>query len=207
VDPGNVVVGAAATGYHTVKLNVEIAAKHDKKSVNVPKLEKLEQGEAAEPAGLNAVAEEPPAEKKAKPKPAATQLPPEKPPPMAPLQFPKGEPVSHINTGALILGSAGLVITAVGGVFGYTATQSNHDAELLCPTRHDCSKQALDKAKTRDDQAMVATIGVGVGLAALAGSALWFAFGSSSDTRESARVTLQPAVAPGAAGLWAATRF
>jgi hypothetical protein len=125
---------------------------------------------------------------------------------MAPLQFPKGEPVSNINTGALVLGVTGLAIAATGGVFGYLATQSNHDAELLCPTRHNCSKQALDKAKTRDDQAMVANIGVGVGLAAIAGSALWFALGSSSD-RESARVTLHPTVSPGAAGLWASTRF
>ena len=105
-----------------------------------------------------------------------------------------------------VVGGLGLAISATGGVFGFMATQSNHDAQSLCPSHHNCSPAALDAKKKRDNQAMVANIGVGAGLAVVAASAIWIAVGSS-DTRESARITLQPAVAPGMAGLWAATRF
>ena len=99
-------------------------------------------------------------------------------------------------------------IAATGGVFGYMATQSNHDALLLCPKHYDCSQSALDAAKKRNTDATIANVGVGVGLAVVAASVVWIAAGgSSSSDRDTARITLQPAVAPGAAGLWAATRF
>jgi hypothetical protein len=211
VDPGSVVVVASAAGYRTVRLNVEIGAHRDKKSVTIPKLEKLEIGETAEAAGPSAVAEEEAAKEEPKP-----EVEPKKPPPAQqkpvtasePMKPPEPEVVSAgLNRTPLIVGGAGLAIAATGGVFGYLATQSNHDANFLCPTHRDCSAAALDKAKKRDNQAMVANIGVGVGLAVVAASAIWLIVGGSSDDRDSARIGLQPAVAPGLAGLLAAGHF
>jgi len=211
VDPGSVVVVASAAGYRTVKLNIEVGAHRDKKSLTIPKLEKLENGETPEAAGPSAVAEEEAAKEEPKP-----QVEPKKPPPAKlkpvvasePPKAPEPEVVSSgINKTPLIVGGLGLAIAATGGVFGYMATQSNHDANFMCPTHLNCSAAALDKAKKRDNQAMVANIGVGVGLAVVAASTVWLIVGGSSDDRESARIVLQPAVAPGSAGLWAAGHF
>lgn len=211
VDPGSVSVVASAPGYRTVKLNVEIGNRRDKKAVTVPKLEKLEKGEAPEPAGASAAAEEPPAKEEAKPAEAEPK-PAEKKESAAaveePVKAPEPEVVSGgINAGPVILGGIGVALAAAGGVFGYLAMQSNHDAELLCKTHRDCSKAALDAADKRDTQAMIANIGIGVGVVAIAASAAWLIFDGSSSERQSARVTLQPAVGPNSAGLWAAARF
>jgi hypothetical protein len=210
VDPGNVVVIASAAGYRTVKLNVEVGNRRDKKTVTIPKLEKLEKGEAPESAGVSAAAEEPPPKQQEKPAAAETKPAETKPAPAPeePAKAPEPEVVSDgVGTGPVILGGVGVALAATGGVFGYLAIQSNHDAELLCPTRRDCTKPALDAAKRRDDQAMIANIGIGVGVAAIAASAAWFILSGTSREEGSARVTLHPAVGPGSAGLWAAARF
>ncbi len=209
VDPGPVALVASAAGYKTVKLNVEVGARRDKKTITVPKLEKLDKGELPEPASASADAEEPPSEQAAKP-PAAKIKPAESKkaaPPTESVKAPEPDSSGGMETGPLILGGAGLALAATGGVFGYLAMQSDRDAELLCPSHRDCSKAALDAATKRDNQAMIANIGVGVGLAALAASAAWLIFSGPTNERQTSRLTLQPAVGPGQAGLWAAARF
>ena len=208
-DSGSVVITATAPGYKPYKATVEIGARRDKKTVTLPKLVKLEKGEAAEPLGPNEGGEEPVAKQEPKKEEPVKQAVEETKPSTENISAPEAEIVTNgPGKAPWIIGGLGLAIAATGGVFGLMATQSNHDALLLCPSRRNCTQAALDAEKKRDNQAMVANIGVGAGLAVVAASAIWIAVGSSSsESRDSARVTLQPAIAPGMAGLWAATRF
>ena len=206
-DPGAVTIVAAAPGYKSYKTTVEIGPKRDKKTVTVPKLVALEKGEEAEPLTKEEGAETP--EPKPEPKHEEPRAEAESKSAAAQVQAPEPELASK-GTGRTpwIVGGVGLVVAGTGGVFGYLATQSNHDAELLCPTHRNCTQTALDSAKKRDNQAMAANIGLGAGAALVAASAIWIIVGNSSGSdRDSARITLQPAVGPGTAGLWAATHF
>ncbi len=208
-DPGAIVVSATAPGYKSVKVKVELGARRDKKTVTLPKLVQLEKGEVAEPLEAAAGGEAPVAKAESNQEGQAKQEAAKDTKSDEPVKAPEPEAVTNGPSKApWVVGGLGLAIAATGGVFGFMATQSNHDAVLLCPSHRNCSKPALDAEKKRNNQATIANVGVGAGLAVVAASAIWIAFGgSSSGDRESARITLHPAVAPGAAGLWAAARF
>lgn len=100
------------------------------------------------------------------------------------------------------------MVLITGGVFGFLAMKSDSDAKNLCPTHRNCSAEALDTAERRDQRAMIANIGVGVGLAGIATAAVWLALGGrGSATEQQQGLTLHPAIDRDGAGLWARGRF
>jgi tetratricopeptide (TPR) repeat protein len=212
VDPGPVQVVASAPGYKSFKVTVEVAPKRDKKTVTVPKLEKMEGAAVAqepEPEEKPNVTQ-PPEAKEGEPKKKGPKAPkgaakpiPEPPP------FDQGEVVPDgPGKTPWIIGGLGVAAAAAGGVFGYYAIQSNKDAKALCPTRQNCSQAALEAVDRRNRQAMFANIGVGVGAAGVVTAAVWLLVGGpSSRDDDSARVSVSPSVANDAALLWATGKF
>jgi len=72
-----------------------------------------------------------------------------------------------------VIGGVGAAALVTGGVFGALALASDAKAKDDCPNRTDCSSTALDSADRRDREALISTIGVGVGVVGLGVAALW----------------------------------
>ncbi len=106
-----------------------------------------------------------------------------------------------------MIGGASVAALAVGGVFGAMALSSNADAKAACDQRTDeCPPAALTAAEDRDQQATIATIGVGTGLVGLGVATVLLLTSSPPD--HSARGqgwSLQ--VAPGLAVISGTARF
>jgi len=210
VDPGPVQVVASAPGYKTVKLSVEVAAKRDKRTVTVPKLEKMDKSAAAADASEPGEPAAEPAEAKegaAKKLPEAAENEPkqvsEQPP------FGKAEVISEgPGKTPWIIGGLGVAAGAAGGLFGYLAMQSNDDAKSQCPTRQNCSQSALNAVDRRNQQAMFADIGVGVGIVGFSTAVIWLLVGGPKDhTGDSSSLVIRPSVATDSAALWATGKF
>jgi hypothetical protein len=140
VDPGRFVIEASAPGYVPVRRLVTVGPRHDHQVVELPP--------------LLPVAPAPPS--------AGAQRP-------APTQAGLSAPASGSNAAAWIAGGVGLTGLSVGGVFGALALSSDASARRACDDRTtDCPQHALDHAETRDRQALISTLGVGVGLAGIA---------------------------------------
>jgi hypothetical protein len=107
-----------------------------------------------------------------------------------------------------LIGGIGVAAAATGGVFGVLAMRSNDDANKQCPTRVGCSKAALTAAESRDSRAMVANIGIGVGLAGIATAVVWLLVDRPKRYGDdSAGMALRPVVAKDTAGVWALGSF
>jgi hypothetical protein len=63
-----------------------------------------------------------------------------------------------------VFGGAGLAALAVGSAFGVLALDKYGDAKRACPTRTDCGQGALDARASAGKYALVADIGVGLGV-------------------------------------------
>ncbi|MBI3206799.1 MAG: hypothetical protein HYZ29_35010 [Myxococcales bacterium] len=138
VDPGERTVSIGAPGHKTVEMKVKIGAEHDSQTLNVPRLEKGE-----------------PSEVKPGPKPA-------------PGQPDAGTKTAEASGGppvlAYVVGGVGVVALGVGTAFAFMAKSAYGDAEDQCPTKSNCSSDAMaarDKAETR---ANIANIGIGLGV-------------------------------------------
>ena len=210
VDPGPLQVVASAPGYKSFKLSVEMGAKRDKRAIAIPKLEKGEETTPTEPAAESATASEPEEPKEHPPKPekkpkaivATTKTAPE----LVPMQQP--EIISDgPGKAPWVIGALGIAAGATGGLFGYFATQANDDAKRLCPSRQGCSPSAMDAAKRRDQDAMVANIGVGLGIVGVGTAAVWLLVGGPKNRDDSSSLQIQPIVAGESAGLWATGKF
>jgi tetratricopeptide (TPR) repeat protein len=183
VDPGRMRVVASAPGYKTVQMTVEIGPRRDRKIVTIPKLEQSTQSAAPRSS-----------------EPAAPTLPEDRsttPPP---------DSGTSQGPGALpwVVGGVGAAALATGGVFGLLALRSNSDAQDLCPTRKGCSSAALDAADRRDQQAMIANLGVGVGVVGL-GVATWLLLSSGHRSRpraEAPALTVAASGGPGEVVVW-----
>jgi hypothetical protein len=211
VDPGHLEIVASAPSYKSVRLSVDVGAKRDKRSVTIPKLDMAEKSAAAEASetGADAAGEastgkgDAAIKKETEPQRAERKPAPEPPPAQEPEIVTDGP-----GSTPWIIGGIGVAAAATGGVFGYLATQSNTDAKNLCPTRLNCSKAALDAVDRRNQQAMFADIGIGVGLAGIATATVWLLVGGpKSRDVDSASLVLRPSVATDAAVLWAIGKF
>lgn len=139
VDPGARTVSIGAPGHKTVEMKVTIGAEHDSQTLNVPRLEKGE-----------------PSEVKPGPKPTPGQA---EPGPKTPDAAASGPPVL-----AYVVGGVGVVALGVGTAFAFMAKSAYGDAEDKCPTKTNCSSDAIslrDKAETR---ANIANVGIGLGV-------------------------------------------
>ena len=205
VDPGPVQIVASAPGYKSVKLSVEVGAKHDKRVVTIPKLEKGEEAatESAEsPTAAEPVENKAMPEKKEKAIKAVRRTAPEPPPMQAPEIVSDGP-----GRTPWVIGSLGVAAGAAGGLFGYLAMQSNNDAKSLCPSRQNCSKAAMDAADSRDQKALFANIGVGLGIVGVGTAAVWLLVSGPKHRDDSSSFMIQPSVARDSAGLWATGKF
>ncbi len=183
VDPGKYVIEASAPGHETWTHTATVAPNGDSQTVTVPALQKLpETGAPAAGSGG-----------------AATS---------------GSADVTRDSVGGksstlswVLIGGGGAVLIA-GGVFGYLAQQQASDAEedpTLCPDKK-CTPAGRDEIDAAETKALVSTIGVGVGVAAIAtGVVLLVTGGSSSASASAPRVA--PLVGARAGGLSLSGRF
>jgi tetratricopeptide (TPR) repeat protein len=205
VDPGPIQIVASAPGYRTVKLSVEIGAKRDKRAINIPKLDKGEESatEAAEtPAATEPAESKERSEKKEKAFKSVRRTDPD----VSPAQQPEIVSDGPGKT-PWVIGCLGVAAGAAGGLFGYLAIQSNDEAKSNCKTRQNCSKTALDAADRRNQQALFADIGVGLGIVGVGTAAVWLLVAGPKSRDDSSNLTIQPSVARDSAGLWATGKF
>jgi hypothetical protein len=140
VDPGRFVIEASARGFVPVRRLVMVGPRSDHQVVDLPPLL------PAAPAAASA--------------PSAAPAPTEARPPAA---------AAGSNTATWIAGGVGLMGLGIGGVFGALALSSDASARRACGDRTtNCPRDALAHAETRDRQALIATLGVSVGLAGTA---------------------------------------
>lgn len=225
VDPGEVEVVASAPGYKSVRMTVELGNRRDKKIFTIPK---LVPGQGSETVNLTAPppeaakkAEPPKADKSEAKEPASKPEPaPESIPASASQAAPESTPASasqaaptptteHDGPGMTpwIIGGAGAAFLVTGGVFGLLAMQSNSEAIEHCPTRQGCSRSVMDAVDTRNTQATVANIGVGVGLAGIATATVWLLVAKPRSREQHAGLLVRPELTRDVAGLWATGRF
>jgi hypothetical protein len=179
VDPGRFVIEASAPGHVPVRRQVTVGMRNDQKVVELPRLEP----EASAAAATQPVGVAPPREA-----PAAA--------------------ASGSNAGAWIAGAVGVTGLTVGGVFGALALSSDASARRSCDDRTtDCPRLAIDQAETRDRQALISTLGVGVGLAGMAVATWLFLTGADESDAEPAALSAGASVGPGGLILSARGRF
>jgi hypothetical protein len=150
VDPGDYDVEASAPGYGTWKGKVTVAAGGNAK-IAIPELHK-----SAEP---------PPAA--SAPEPAAQA--PAAPESHGDVRADTGTSGGSTKTVGYVLSGVGVVGVLVGGYFGLAAKRQSSDAEkdaTLCPNKvcTAAGRKEIDSAKTK---ALISTIGIGAGVAAL----------------------------------------
>lgn len=226
VDPGEVEVVAAAPGYKSVRMTVELGSRRDKKIFTIPK---LVPGQGSETVNLTAPPPEvakkvevsKPDKSEAKDPTKSTSKPDSKPelaPETTPAPVSEAEPApqavptpstEHDGPGITpwIIGGAGAAFLVTGGVFGLLAMQSNSEAIEHCPTRQGCSRSVMDAVDTRNTQATVANIGVGVGLAGIATATVWLLVAKPRSREQHAGLMVRPELSRDVAGLWATGKF
>jgi hypothetical protein len=172
VDPGRFVIEASAPGYVAVRRLVTVGPRYDHQVVDLPPLRPV--APAAATARIAA--------------PAPTQAGP-------------SAAGSGSNAAAWIAGGIGLTGLGVGGVFGALALSSDASARRACDGRTtDCPRHALAQAETRDRQALIATVGVGVGLAGIA-AATWLIL-SGADAPDAQSAATSAGVSVGRGGVF-----
>jgi tetratricopeptide (TPR) repeat protein len=173
VDPGRFVIEASAAGYVPVRRQVTVGRRHDHQVVELPPLLPV----APAPASTGAA------------RPAPTQA------------GPSAAASGSNAAAAWIAGSVGLTGLSVGGVFGALALSSDASARRACDDRTtDCPQHALAHAETRDRQALISTLGVGVGLAGIA-VATWLIL-SGADAPDAQPAAMSAGVSLGRASVF-----
>lgn len=184
VDPGKHTIDASAPGYKSWSAEVTVGANGAQATAQVPALQKLPPG-AAPAASPNTTAS----------KAAGAET-----------VHDLGASHGPSRTLGWVVGGAGVAVAGVGAVFGILAANQASNAKsnpTLCPNKvcTPAGRQEIDSASTK---ALISTIGVGVGAAAVATGVVLLLISPSSQERPpggaaSARIT--PLLGPDAAGL------
>jgi hypothetical protein len=172
VDPGHHVFEAAAPGYQTLTLEIDVGASKANAVLAVPR---LQQSSAAATA------------------PVATPTTPE------PKAAPPPSTAEHSRSVLpWVIGGIGGALLVGGGVAGGLALSSNSAALDRCPTPDHCNDpKARSLASRRDTEALLADIGVGAGLVGV-GMATYLLLSQSPAPAQYAFV---PVLSPGHAGI------
>ena len=105
-----------------------------------------------------------------------------------------------------VLGGIGGAFLVSGAVAGVLALRSNQAASEACPQASDCNDaSARATADRRDTEALIADIGVGVGLAGV-GVAAFLLLTAKADEAPPTHALI-PTLAPGRAGLTLVEHF
>ncbi|MGK3967317.1 hypothetical protein WMF38_24480 [Sorangium sp. So ce118] len=148
IDPGSHQVEATASGYTVWSTTVQVGENADLKTIAIPKLQ---------------------------PAPAAAAT-------AGPQGPAAGSGVGNggsaggggLRTAGFVIGGAGAAVLGVGAVFGILAAGQASDAEddpTLCPGKQ-CSPRGREEIDAAETKALVSTIGIGVGVAALGAGAI-----------------------------------
>jgi len=186
VDPGEHTIEASAPGKTTWRTTVTLGASADHKTVTIPALEV-----STEPAPSAESSAQP-----AAPPPAtsATEAPPPPPPPQG----------SGLRTLGFVTVGIGVAAIGAGTVLGVMTLGDASDAEKdpkLCPDKR-CTPAGVDKIDGAKTKALISTIGLGVGVAAVgAGIAMIVVSGKQAPAASSGRARLIPTAGREGAGL------
>jgi hypothetical protein len=163
VDPGEHTVEGQAPGYKTATVKVTVGPDADKKSVEVPVLEKSPDGPGGGPGEVE-------------PGPV--------PGPSGPgEQADGGDGGMGLKVAGFVVGGVGVVGLVMGTAFGVVASNTASNAEedpALCPDRV-CSPAGREEIDSAETQATISTVGFAVGGAALAGGVILVIVGFTSD--------------------------
>ncbi|WP_437647726.1 hypothetical protein [Sorangium sp. So ce362] len=143
IDPGSHQVEATASGYSVWSTTVQVGESADLKAIAVPKLQ---------PAP-----------------PAKTTTAPRGPAAGGDAGSAGGGGGGGLRTAGFVIGGAGAAVLGVGAVFGILAAGQAGDAEkdaALCPGKQ-CSPLGRAEIDAAETKALVSTIGIGVGVAAI----------------------------------------
>lgn len=163
VDPGAHIIEATAPGYSVWSTNIELTAAAEVKTVAIPKLtpQPAAEGTAAAPPG-------------------------------APAPTPASGGGDTRRIAGFAIGGVGVAALGVGVVLGILAAgdaSSAEDDAALCPGKV-CSPEGREAVDTASTKALVSTLGIGVGVAAIGAGAfliLTAAPSTPTATKESAR--------------------
>jgi hypothetical protein len=147
VDPGDHVIRAEATGYRSWSKTVVTGAPGSVTEVTIPAL-----GPAPAPSSTPAV----------EPQAVTHALPPPRDGEPAAVGEPK-----ESNTLAYVIGGSGIAFASAGAVFGIMALGDNRDVKQLCQDRGsylECPELGMAAAESRDRNAWIANVGIGLGL-------------------------------------------
>jgi hypothetical protein len=154
VDPGRRLIALRAPGYEPAELAVIVGEKHDRQTINLPKL---------------------------KEKPLAPATTPAPPAPIVPRITETRVVETKTNPWPWVLGGVGAASLLVGTVSGILAISENHQMANDCPARLNCTNDVLLAQGRRDNDAKIAWIGIPVGIAAIGGAATWMLLARKPD--------------------------
>ncbi|XXX77722.1 hypothetical protein WMF30_02965 [Sorangium sp. So ce134] len=152
IDPGPHEVEATASGYSVWSTTVQVGESADLKAIAVPKLQPA-------PPARTAAAPQPPG-------PAAGGA--------GVGGGNAGGGGDGLRTAGFVIGGAGAAVLGVGAVFGILAAGQASDAEkdpALCPEKQ-CTRLGREEIDAAETKALVSTIGIGVGVAAIGAGAI-----------------------------------
>jgi hypothetical protein len=106
-----------------------------------------------------------------------------------------------------VVGGLGIVALGVGGTFGVLALTTYHSATTACPTRMNCSSDALNTRSRANTFANVANVGIGVGAAGVVVGAILLATSPRSKASSDSALVIEPIISHREAGLGLTGRF
>lgn len=180
-DPGLQKVRASAPGYEDVELETIVGVAGDRKALQIPQL----------------VATATPAA----PSSGADQAPKPRPKPQASLHPPASTSAAPDRRLAYGVGAGGLALLAVGGTFGALALSDYAAAKDDCPTRTNCSPDAMTQRDRAGTRANIANVGIGLGLVAVGVSVVLLLTQKGHPTAAAQSLPFEPTLARSGAGL------
>lgn len=198
VDPGQVVVTAAADGYKPVTKTVTLPPAGGSEVVEITGLEKLPPPIVEEPP-VEPTPVAPPPQDNGRPPLVVTEQPAVPATPIAPVPpRPEGSTLTGVQTLGLIVTVAGGA--AIGGslVLGYQAKSRWDQSKDLCNGMF-CNVQGKNLADSAKSRARVATISFAAGAAALIGGIVIYKVAPKPQAKE--RTAVVPRVGPDGAGV------
>jgi hypothetical protein len=112
-----------------------------------------------------------------------------------------------LRTGAFIAGGVGIGVLALGGVFGGLAIQEKNAADPLCPNKS-CNDEGFGHIETAQSRALISSVAIGVGAAAVGTGVVLFVLSRSSGPKNTQeKAWFVPTVGPRDAGVMVLGRF
>ncbi len=153
IDPGEYTLSATAPGYEPWEQTVTVDPGSDHQTVRVPPLAPAAQSADPTPTDPGVAGADP------EPEP----LPRDKTPDTPPETDRSSPPIA-----GYVIGGTAVVLTGVGAVFGVKALNSYAEAEDACKSHTDCSETAMSLRDEAGNRALVADVGVGLGVVGMA---------------------------------------